>query len=206
MLKVGINNNVAITKVSKNDQNTLVIRVEELDVDVAEMLSQSEGSAESGKNELVFPPKTTGYDGAVKSFADIMKELVEYRNFLSIILKNYTSAENIEFDPFKGLSKDNTKTDLLNEAFLAQVVDNYNNQFIAMFEEYGDPERGFRFLMPRNAKGYLTFRPKFNNQLFMESMSVPEADTKLAFSAYQKTNGFDKPLDASADGDNSLPF
>lgn len=155
-------------------------------------------------------PKEVKADGTSVSVAqridESFKATQEYQNLFTQFARCYLTSDKIKFDRFKGLpvNKDN-KTSLLDDNVLLGVTTNLANQFIGMCGEFfGKPGFELRLLLRRQsaAKAFPTFRDKFlQDQVFVEMMSVPEKDSKIAWMKYEITKGLnsDAPAETATD-------
>lgn len=155
-------------------------------------------------------PKEVDASGTTKTVAqridESFKATQEYQNLFTQFARCYITSDKIKFERFRGLpvNKDN-KTSLLDDNILLGVTTNLANQFIAMCGEFfGKPGHELRILLRRQsaAKAFPTFRDKFlQDQTFVEMMSVPKKDSKIAWMKYELTKGLDSAAPAQSTTD-----
>lgn len=155
-------------------------------------------------------PKEADAAGTAKTVAqridESFKATQEYQNLFTQFARCYVTSDKIKFERFRGLpvNKDN-KTSLLDDNILLGVTTNLANQFIAMCGEFfGKSGHELRILFRRQsaAKAFPTFRDKFlQDQTFVEMMSVPKKDSKIAWMKYELTKGLDSAAPAQSTTD-----
>lgn len=209
-IEVGIIDNLRITKAEKNDKGTLQITIVPADADAAqavaapqpqgvadifgELNDTSQGSAGGGNqlNYLHWPYKIDEY---VKTSEDVLTAIRRGKEFFNHILLNYMTEDKVRWNVMQGIQFPNdavaAKEMLLQEAVLKKVYENQITQFMMMIAPHiGETSPLFRFKLVRQSKAkHYASLPKFAP--FMEPMTVPKAQSKLAFSTWEKDNGFD---------------
>jgi len=191
MITIGIIDNVQLLKAEKNEHGTLVLTMDiagsagESDNDFESLNSSSDQVNEFDSQFIIWPYK---YDSYTKEPEDMLKRMKQMRAFLSHILQQYMTRDQIKFDAFAGLQLPQTDIErmqlLANEKVVAKIYDNQITQFIRMVEPH---------IGPKSAK----LRVKFNRQSehkafpvlpnfapFMESMDVPKDQSRLAYDSY----------------------
>lgn len=199
MLQVGIHSNVAFSA-TKNDKGTLVINAKVIeesdDFNLDEVTTETE--SEKAQNFLVFPLQLKGYvDGQLvdeRPVKNIVEDIKNLRTQLTFILSHYTTTDNIEWDLYKGsdITTENQKDALVTAAGLKVVYDNLIDQFIAQMKDFADDSKLFRVILVRSSKKshYPKLRDKYlNSNPFMESMDIPESQSKIGFTKNEVTNG-----------------
>lgn len=207
-IQIGINEPVAFLKAGKSDFGGVnlflkVIGEEKSAEDIFNSADPNSGSDDVRQ----FPIYGVSVEIAGNKVPTdkVKKNILEFRNTLTHVLEHIMPTSKIKFDAFVGLDSSDAKDRMDDQAFVGQMINNYVDQFLQYVEDNNDPEKGFRFIFPRNKKGYPTLRQQFtSSQPFMESLDVPLTETKLKFSDYEITNGLDQPLPAS--GTDDLPF
>ena len=210
MLQVGKHNNVAFSA-TKNDKGTLVINAkvieaQEEDFNLDEVTTETE--SEQAQNFLIFPLQLKGYvDGQLveeRPVKYVVEDIKNLRTMLTYILSNYTTTDNIEWDLYKGsdITTENQKTALVTVEGLKVVYDNLVEQFINQMKEFAHDDKLFRIILVRSSKKshYPKLRDKYLNTVpFMESMDIPEAQSKLAFSKSEIERGLNDGTPIEAD-------
>lgn len=111
---------------------------------------------------------------------------------------------NIVFSDKVGMDKK-----LKSDAVLAKIYANIVGAFIEGMKPYQDnPELLFRVKFTRQSakKAYASMPNKFlDSQPFMESMKIPKAASKVKFSNWEISNGYDKSDPVSQDTADKTP-
>lgn len=197
-ITVGVNENLVISAVEKNEKGTLVVTVKEAnEVDPLAALNAS-GSTQFNKAEkdfMFYPPTVTGFSGETDTFEGILKKVAEVKDPLNHILEQYVSKTNIKWDIFAGtgITKENITTELTSQSVLDKIYSNIADQFIRMFSPFAsDNGKKMRMLFIRQskAKHFASFRKRFlETYPFIEPMEIPVTQSKLKFSNYEMNNG-----------------
>ena len=209
MLNVGKHNNVAFSA-TKNEKGTLVINAKVVEEDVDFNLDEvtTETESEASQNFLVFPLQLKGYvDGQLvdeRPVKNIVEDIKNLRTMLTYILSQYTTTDNIEWDLYKGsdITTENQKDALATTEGLKVVYDNLVDQFVAQMKDFADDSKLFRIILVRSSKKshYPKLRDKYlNSAPFMESMDIPEAQSKLAFSKSEIERGMNDGTPVESD-------
>lgn len=200
MFKIGINENVVLQSVSKNDKGTLVAgfkQVEEIDI-LEAMNSGRTNLEEPTKDVLFFPPTVKNFDGSSSDGKSMLKKISGFQDSLQHILLVYLKSDKIKWDLYKGvnaITSENIYSKLENQVNVDIICSNLVNQFIAFATPLLNNKVKFRMKLVRSKDKY-TSLPKFPP--FVESQEVPLASTKLKFTPYEIQKGLDKPLNAEA--------
>ena len=196
MIKVGINENLVVSKVEKNDKGTLVLTVKEatqIDPLAALNSAGSTNFTQGEKDFIIYPPKTENFDGDTDTYQNILKKIAEIKDPLDLILRQYTTTANIKWDIFAGtaVNGQTITTELLKQSTLDKIYNNIAEQFIKMMTPFvGEEGKKMRWLFTRQSKTkhYPSLRRKFlETYPFIEPMDVPAS--KLKFSDYEVKNG-----------------
>lgn len=202
MINVGIHENLVIHKVAKNDQGTLVIGVMEGDIDPLAALNNTGSTSLEGKQQdfLIFPPKVTNFQGEPDTADNIMTKIADVKDPLDHIASIYLTSDKRKWNIFAGIdgiTKENLKEKITNQGVLDQIYNNIVNQFTAMVRDYvGPTSTKVRMVLVRStqAKHYPTLRKRYlNSNPFIESMTIPAAQSRVKFTAYELKNGLDNP-------------
>lgn len=204
MLKIGVNDNVVISKAEKNDKGTLVISIAELGTEVKEKKgsilddmadgSDSSGS-DSGTNFLIFMPNLTKYEkdeagnAVVEEGAVILKSFVDMKNQLAHFLSRFLTAKQVKFAPFAGIAGVNLSDEkdviakIATEAVAKKVYENYVDNFIKQITPFlNKQDKPSRLFLHRKSEAshFGVLRKKFlDNQPFLEGMDIPVELSKL---------------------------
>lgn len=201
MIKVGIHENLVLAKTILNDKGSLVLGFKQVsDADpLAVFNSAAISSSSTVENDfLIYPPRVTDFEGNVDTQENILRKIGEVRDLLTYIMHQYMTSDKIVWDIFEGadVTPENLYTKIKNQDTLNLIYGNIVKQFIdAMTPFVGENGKKFRMIFVRKSKAsnFPTLRRKFlDTQGFMEPMSIPAAQTKLAFTKYEKENGLDK--------------
>lgn len=206
MIKVGIVENLRILKLEKSDKGSLNITIAPAgDTEVAtpsapaaqpagieaifgELNNTSEGSALT--NQLTYIHWPYKIDEYTKTAEDVLKAINSSKEFLNHILKQYMTEDKIQWSIMDGVAIDRSSQaaamqGMVVPANIAKIYDNQVNGFIRMLAPHIGPNSPlFRFKLTRQSKlkHYATL-PKFAP--FMEPMSIPAAQSKLAYSRWE---------------------
>lgn len=227
MLKIGINENVLLSEVGRSEQGTITLKFEQSNgepqvdlenlTDVSAMLNSSEDDTGVGSDGAVtmmlFQPQAQTHDGKPLDVKGILGEISRVKDPLNHILTTYISRDKVKWDLMKGtafstnpnMPKEQALQVMQSEAFLKQVYNNIVDQFTATYNANPSiattPVRVL-FVRRSKAKNFMDLRRKFlNEQPFIELMAVPADQSKLAFTAWEKKNGFDSDAPAETTPD-----
>lgn len=202
-IRVGIHRNLVIAKTGKNEKGSLTIGVKKMvDKNPLEMLNKSTGSTNLSAEEhefLIYPPKTTDFNGNKFDATGLVKEIANIVDPLSHIVLLFTTSDNLKWDILKGtgIVAENYNEKIVQPETLAKVYNNIVDQFIAMMKPYvGEQGKRLRGVFPRQsrAKHFPALRRRFlDRQPIFESMEVPEENSRIAFSAYEIEKGLNIP-------------
>lgn len=209
MIGIGINENVVLIGATVGDKGLLVITFEEAEklskpkLDVFDALSSASVEEDSkGFSINIFPFKTPDgpknetktIDEKVEMVSDDMKKV---KNQLTQILEQYLTTDNIKWEPYQGtgIDKDNYRTKFMDNDSLSSVFENYSKQFRAMVTPFlGNTAYKLRLKLARQSKlkHWATLPGRYiQDNPFVELMDIPKAQSKVAFTKWEKDNGFD---------------
>lgn len=198
MIKVGVNDNVVITKTTKNDQGTLVISAKQIqDIDPLAALNNSSGSTsfdEREKDFLIYPPKNTDFNNVPLSPKQILDRIGELIDPLGHIAVQYMSKDKVKWNAFKGtnVSAEDGYAALQQDSTMSKIYENVVDQFIALMKPFvGETGKKMRmmFIRQSKAKHYPRLRTRFlSSYPFIEPMTIPASTSKLKFSKYEIDN------------------
>lgn len=197
-LKVGIHENLVISKTEKNEKGSLVISVKKIEtVNPLDRLNSSTGSTNFKAEEadfLVYSPQVVKF-GVTLEADKVMDEIANVVDPLSHILSMYITKDKIKWDLFKdtGVTNENYNEKITDQATLDKIYGNLVNQFITAITPFvGENGKKLRGIFPRRSKAshFPALRKLFleSNPIF-EPMSIPAAQSKLKFSKYEIDNG-----------------
>lgn len=216
MIRVGITDNVVLSKAEKNDKGTLVVGIKELGTEVKEKKASilddlSDGSDTSGNDGmgevafLMFMPSLTKFDKdeqgneVALEGPDVLKGFVDFKNQLVHFLKRFTTSANIKFSPFAGIAinaadEKDIFAKIVQPAIAEKVYSNYVEQFIRQITPFlnldGKPSRLFLH-RKSEASHFGVLRKKFlDNQPFFEPMELPITQSKMWTKQTDKTTKF----------------
>lgn len=230
-LSVGINENVILTKAevsNENDKTCLILNFREkgkapVEQDRFAQLS-GDGVVQTGTGTGDFalrvwpplPPLDKDKSGNAKTVVDMGKEAFdnvgEVKNILHQILSCFTTSDKIKLPMFQGMddviTRENMDTELCKEPIIKQCFLNLANHFVEQVAPFLDKEDcAVRLLLVRQSKEkhYATLRSRFvNDNPFIEPAVIPLTASKLKFTKYEMTNGFnDGTPTAQAAGDTT---
>jgi len=202
MIQVGKHENLVITKTVKNDQGSLVIGVKQItEVNpLAALNASGQTSFDAPQQDfIIYPPRATNFDGQKDTLKNLLMKVGDIKDPLDHIAATYMPAGARKWDLFAntGITQNsNLENELGRQEVMDQIYKNIVDQFITMMAPFvGENGKRVRMIFPRTsvAKHYPTLRKRYlNSQPFIESMEIPAAASKLAFSKYEKEKGLDR--------------
>lgn len=201
MIKVGIHENVQMTKATKNDRGTLVwgVRIVETNK-LASLDSSSDDSAnESQENDfLFFPPQATAKDGSIDTAENNSVKVKELKDQLSHILLRFLPSDQIKWNTTKdtGIDPTNFNEKMTQQPVLDKMYENIINQFIEMVTPFLGTDQLSRLLLVRQskAKHFPALRKRYlKTQPFFESMDIPKDRSNLKYTEWELENKFNNP-------------
>lgn len=159
---------------------------------------------------LLFPPKVEDYKTkAPRTSIEVARDLrAEYKKLYVIFNLYFTKAElQDKFPPSviyenTGINKDNESTLMIQESIVSKMFVNLANASIKFIKEEAmwDKEE-FRIKMLRQSKDKafprMTYKPEYDN--WIELMSVPKEATKVKFTSYEISKGYDNAIPVPTD-------
>jgi hypothetical protein len=202
-LPIGINENIVLSKATKNDKGTLVVGFKEVkEINVLEAMNSAGASLEASEQDfLLFAPTIKNFDGSLTSGEKMFKTKVkDYKDYLEHILLQYYTQDKIKWDMFagiEGLNGSNVYAKFEDEAVITKVCNNLVNDFIKLATPVlNNTAKKKRLKVIRKANSRYVALPKFAP--FFEDMSIPKEQSKLKFSNYEIANKLNEPLTAEA--------
>lgn len=202
MIRVGVTENVLLTRAELNEQGTLVIAAAEVGTEIkekkttslADMLNEGEdtsGNTATGEvTFLMFPPNLKDFDDKDKD-ADpkkVLQGFLDLKNQLSHFLKRFMTSKQIKWNILAGTginaADDNDVLAKIGRPDVAaKVYSNIATGFIQQVTPYlnfeGKPARLFLHRRSKDAH-FGTLRKKFlDNQPFFEGMEIPVDQSKM---------------------------
>jgi hypothetical protein len=217
MIKVGINDDVFIKAVSFDDKNAIHITFSEANKkelnDFERLQADDVIETEPDMEIRIFGTKVSekAEHTAEKKQELVVSDLNKTKGQLQHIMTQYMVKEQAvigtHFYDGTGITADNYQTKLLEQGVVDQINKNMANFFISAMRPYtNNKSLKFRLLLVRQSKDkhFATLRGRYlEANPFLESMDVPAAQTKVAFTKYELDNKLDDgtPVDRStADG------
>lgn len=222
MIRVGVNENIVISKAEYNDKQTLVVSTKEIgqettvkkEMTAAEMMmdgGDTSGDGSMGEtNFMIFRPQMKDFDDPDKDLepAKILENFLQMKNQLSHFLKRFTTDKMIKWAPFAGIplnaSDPNDVLAKIADPIMAeQVYQNYTKNFIDQIKPFLNLESkpGRLFLVRKSAASHFgVLRKRFlENQPFFEGCEIPVESskmyTKLIASGKDKTTQLHEGVD-----------
>jgi hypothetical protein len=230
MLKVGINDNLTLSKVEIVEKegkasidfsfgDSASVGPDELNpfsVNVdANGMTPTGSSFNTIKWWAPSPADAKKTDGSLRTQVEIaqdtMKTVLELKNLLQQFALCFTTSDKINLNDYirgTACTKENWLSVFPTEQVLLQVTRNLIKDFNAAVGEYlgkKDPQYQLRVICVRQstAKHYASFRKNFiADNPVVENAIVPITATKLKFTAYELKNGLDKDTPVQAVPDN----
>lgn len=208
MIGIGINENVYLKNVQIDEKGFLDIVFDDTTKSAgpvsyfANVAADGEVMEDSSKTIKLFAPSGPKADSdktVEKQLEMTVGDINKTKGIFLHILKGWYTAEQLKglISPFKGttLTEANFNTEILKKEVLEVVFRNMATDFIAALRPYmGKPESKFRLLLIRQSKDkpFATFRGRFLDESpFWETMDIPKAASKVAFTKWELENGFD---------------
>jgi len=201
MIKVGINENLVIKEVKKNDKGSVEITFQEGTIVDPMAALNSSGSTNLNQAEhkvIIFPVNHNDAEGNMDSYKNLMAKIAEIKDPLDHILQQYLTKTAIKWDIFvgTGLTAETIQEEIRREATLTKIYTNIVDQFLTMAaqaEGLSTSKMRVLFIRQSKAKHYPRLRSRYlDRQPFIESMSITKEQSKLVFSDYELKNGLDK--------------
>lgn len=222
MIKIGINENVVLSKAVKNEQGTLETTWREITAPAsgnpldAFNGGESEGTSTGDRTIKLFPFDNKPSGDKPVDATEITRRINVIRDLLVHILKGYMTQAKIDevlnsttIFAGTGINSDTTKENfaarVLMDDVLVRVYDNLVNGFITLITPHLDDEKQpMRLLLVRQsaAKAYADYRKNFiKDNPFLEPMSVPKEQSALKFTKWEIEKGKNSSADISAPAD-----
>lgn len=187
MLKVGIHENVVVSKAVINEHGTL--EIEFLQKGSNDALGALSGNVELSKDESV---NIRSYGQNVEYFQQkrtgeqMFKLVIGFKSILTELLAVY--IDNPVIDAGKGISitNDNINTVFSDQAVVDVAYNNIITQFVTLITPFLGKE-GFRVKLPRkSAKSAFPSLPTYGP--WVETMDIPVEATKLKWTPWEIEN------------------
>lgn len=204
MIGIGINENVYLKNAELDEKNYLIItfaeKMENRPKNIFEQLNDEKVIETIPDVSIrLFPfnvPTDTKWTQEKK--LDIVgADMNKTKAILMHLMKAYMPTEQAKLNLFGGTLVDanNYSTEMLKNEVLKQIHLNMANQFIQLTKPYFNNDTLlFRLILVRQSKEkhFPTFRAKHleENPMY-ESMDIPKAASKVAFTKYELDNGLD---------------
>lgn len=212
MIEVGIQDNIMVTgallrKDPKGNplKESLVVELEiagAKDDDIMDSLLGAEESSQDGNDQEYYfwPIDDKDKDGVTVDLKEILKRIKDFKAQLNHILSAYMVKSAIETKwnavlfHGTGIVPENIEQLLTQPEILNRVYLNIAGGFIELITPFigtvAAPGPQFRVKFVRqNEKKHFSRIPKFSP--FWEPMTIPKAQSKLAYSKWEKKNGYD---------------
>lgn len=226
MITVGINPNVFLSKLGKSDKGALEIYFSDSDAVIAnnpfDSLNEQSGEIVDSASDtklMLFPPMVPKKDDMTpaKKRELVSMDITDLRNQLTHIAQQYMTSDKIKFDMFRGTgikSAQDYDDNILDTQTLNKIASNLFEDFIEMMQPYmGQGEMRFRLKLQRQSKEkhFATLPKKFlKDNPFLEPMSIPEENSRVKFTKWEKDQGLDsaepaKKEDADKTSEGAAP-
>lgn len=187
MLKVGIHENVVISKAAINEHGTL--EIEFLQKGSNDVLGALSGNVELSQDEKVnirSYGQNVEYFGKSRTGEQMFKLIINFKSILTELLSVF--IDNPTIDAGKGLTitNDNINTIFIDQANVDIAYANIVGQFVELVTPFLE-KNAFRVKLPRkSAKSAFPSLPTFGP--WVESMDIPVEATKLKWTAWEIEN------------------
>jgi hypothetical protein len=202
MLGVGIHENVVLTgKTTINDKKCLVVGFSTKIDESAFMAAMERGENVSTDeaNIMMFPPKTTDWENKPLTWLQSADAMTKFRMNLIDILAIFVPIDQAKAAlslqvQISGLNitQANMSSKFLEETVLLACFDNISRAFVAASAPFQD-KGTFRIKLSRSSKkSHFPTIPKRGDipEVWIESMQVPKAASKVAWTAYDIKQGY----------------
>lgn len=211
-IQVGIHENVVIRDAAVNDKGRLVVYLRKKGEDTAPdeddpmaAMAASEVIEKDNASGLTFWPlkvpevrdTKNNKDRTDKERGEIAnQDCMQLKNQLTQILEQFLVKDNIQWSPYEGtpLTKETYYEDMASQATLDLIYRNLCDQFIAMINPFlNDEKYAVRFKLVRQSKDKHFARVPgmyIKDNPFIELMDVPEKQSRVKWTEYEKNNGF----------------
>lgn len=188
-LGVGIHENIVVEKAEKNDKGTLEIFLQQVG-DIDPIAALNSGNTLEAKTEklTIWKPTLNDQD----NYKTVTDKISDLTNTLSQLLQQYSTG-SVKWDLFAGTGITAETYSVKVMGYVDIIYENIVNQFIAKIRPFiGEHSKASRVKLVRQSKA--KHYPKFPSQarfptLFIESMQIPVAASKLKFTDYEVKNG-----------------
>lgn len=220
MIKIGINENVFYHGASYDEEkNWLTVTFEQKSdgpkfASAYDRLNADEAVENlPTKDLLIFVPKEPkleygeGKDKKTRTkeqrVTQITADITSVKAILIHIMEGYMTKEEFKFDMYAGLNitPDTYDDQILKANVFTGVFKNMATQFISKMAPYANKEdKLFRLLLVRQSpvQAFPTFRSKYvKENPFFESMEIPVASSKVAFTPYELKEELNSDLPVS---------
>lgn len=229
MIKVGVNENVFLSKAEINEKGTLLIGFREIGSELKEKAvsmademsggSDTSGASSGESTHLLFLPALVKYekDAAGNEQPEegkvILASFLDLKNQLSHILKRFTTANLIKFSPFAGVTEINPASEadilekIVNKPIAEKIYTNYISQFVAQVTPFLNLEtKPARLFLHRQSETshFGKLRKKFlGDQPFFEDTLIPVSSSKMYTNQLEKGTKHHEPVEV--DGIKYVP-
>lgn len=197
MLRVGIHENVNVTKAVTNDQGTLEIEFTKAESE--DLLGALKGTTElEGKQDVNIRVygQNVDYFGDKRSGTDMLKLMINFSSVLKELLGVYIDKPEIDITKGLKVTQDNAKVIFSEQDNVDIAYNNIVGQFLTQIAPFvGEDQAKFRVKLPRRSKKY-SFASLPNFGPWTESMDIPQDASRLKWSNWEITNGKNDPTPA----------
>jgi len=192
MLRVGIHENVVVSKAAVNEHGTLEIEFTQPISDAMDALAgNAEMQPEQNVNIRVYKQEVE-YFGEKRTGTKMLTLITGFKSVLTELLSVY--IDNPTIDAIKGIkvTKDTVNDIFTDQANVDKAYETIVKQFIKLITPHLNAAEGFRVKLPRRSEKYAfaslpTFTP------WVESMDIPKENSKLRWSKWEIDHGKNDP-------------
>jgi len=210
MLEIGINEDWRLGPESKvTDKGGINIHFikGEATESALELLDEEFEEGESS-NILLFPPNMTNYkEETARTSIELIRDITtDYHRMYAIFNLYFTKDELKKIYPISSIMEglnitaENEKTMLTQESVIKKIYENLGAAITKVINTEKMWEKDmFRIKLlrqsPKKAFPRFTYKPKFGD--WVELMTIPKEQSKVAFTSFEKSKGYDDPTIAS---------
>jgi hypothetical protein len=218
-ITVGIQSAVSVVSATVNDKQSLEIMLEQGEaLDLMEAMN-SGASSEVNSQKLLFFPVDNKWFGKEATHQEMV---MKFRQLTAKLAHLISVQGEAKFNMFEGTgiaTAADIAAKITKEATIAKISLNIYAQFAAMVEASDKTKKSrIKFVRQSAAKHYATLPEVLNFKKdggtwetpFVESMEIPEAQSKLAYTKKEIEKGLNSAAKVGADttpsGSEDLPF
>jgi uncharacterized protein YktA (UPF0223 family) len=217
-IQVGIVENVTVVSAVVNDKLSLEVNLREGESAPADLFAamNSGASMEENTQKLLFFPVDNKFYGKEATAAEMVMKFRQLTAKLAHLISNQVADPKFNAFVDTGITTSaDINENILKEDVIAKMSMNVYTQFVEMVKNSDTSKKSrVRFVRQSAAKHYATLPEILNfkkdggewSTPFVESMEIPKAQSKLAYSKKEIEKGLNSGAAVTADAPDVLPF